>query len=136
MMNDPLLNTTATDVPPAPSVARTARTTTRKKHPAVSARILTVGLSATALIGMTTGYTLSQKALAAQSAISESIVINASQAKPIDAGIIASTSTSEVVYVPVPGVSAAKAGTPSVQVAAPAPAPAPAPTKQKSSGSN
>jgi hypothetical protein len=132
MMNDPLLNTTATDVPPAPPVARTARTTTRKKHPAVSARILAVGLSATALIGMTTGYTLSQKASAAQLAISESIVVNASQVKPIDAGVIASTSTSEVVYVPVPGVSAAKAGTPSVQVAAPTPAP----TKQKSSGSN
>jgi hypothetical protein len=132
MMNDPLLNTTATDVPPAPPVARTARTTTRKKHPAVSARILAVGLSATALIGMTTGYTLSQKASAAQPAISESIVVNASQTKPIDAGVIASTSTSEVVYVPVPGVSAAKAGTPSVQVAAPTPAP----TKQKSSGSN
>ena len=131
MMNDPLLNTTATDVPPAPSVARTARTTTRKKHPAVSARILAVGLSATALIGMTTGYTLSQKASAAQPAISESIVVNASQAKPIDAGVIASTSTSEVVYVPVPGVTAAKTGTPSVPVAAPAPAK----TTQKSSGS-
>jgi hypothetical protein len=131
MMNDPLLNTTATDVPPAPSVARTARTTTRKKHPAVSARILAVGLSATALIGMTTGYTLSQKASAVQPAISESIVVNASQAKPIDAGVIASTSTSQVVYVPVPGVTAAKAGTPSVLVAAPAPAK----TTQKSSGS-
>ena len=131
MMNDPLLNTAATDVPPAPSVARTARTTTRKKHPAVSARILAVGLSATALIGMTTGYTLSQKASAAQPAISESIVVNASQAKPIDAGVIASTSTSEVVYVPVPGFTAAKAGTPSVPVAAPAPAK----TTQKSSGS-
>lgn len=129
MMNDPLLNNTATDVPPAPSVARTARTTTRKKHPAVSARILAVGLSATALIGMTTGYTLSQKASAAQPAISDSIVVNASQTKPIDAGVIASTSTSEVVYVPVPGVSAAKAGTPSVQVSAPAQ------TTQKSSGS-
>jgi hypothetical protein len=131
MMNDPLLNTTATDVPPAPSVARTARTTTRKKHPAVSARILAVGLSATALIGMTTGYTLSQKASAAQPAISESIVVNASQTKPIDAGVIASTSTSEVVYVPVPGVAAAKAGTSSAPVAAPAPAK----TTQKSSGS-
>ena len=129
MMNDPLLNNTATDVPPAPSVARTARTTTRKKHPAVSARILAVGLSATALIGMTTGYTLSQKASAAQPAISDSIVVNASHTKPIDAGVIASTSTSEVVYVPVPGVSAAKAGTPSVQVSAPAQ------TTQKSSGS-
>ena len=130
MINDPLLNTTATDVPPAPSVARTARTTTRKKHPAVSARILTVGLSATALIGMTTGYTLSQKASAAQPAISESNITNVAQKSPIDAGVIASTSTSQVVYVPVPGVAAAKAGTPSVQITAPAQ------TTQKSSGSN
>ena len=130
MINDPLLNTTATDVPPAPSVARTARTTTRKKHPAISARILATGLSATALIGLTSGYTLSQKVSAAKTAIPESIVSNVAQKSPIDAGVIASTSTSQVVYVPVPGVAAAKAGTPSVQVQAPAP------TKQQSSGSN
>ena len=129
MINDPLLNTPATDVPLAPPVARTARTGTRKKHPAISARILAVGLSTTALIGLTTGYTLSQKASATQPAISESIVVNASQKNPIDAGVIASTSTSQVVYVPVPGASAATAGTPSVQ------APAPAATTQKSSGS-
>ena len=129
MINDPLLNTT-TDLPPAPSVVRTARTATRKRHPAVSARILAVGLSTTALIGMTTGYTLSQKAPASQPAISDSIVTNVSQKSPIDTGVIASTPTSQVVYVAVPGVAAAKAGTPSVQVAAPAQ------TTQQSSGSN
>ena len=37
---------------------------TRRKHPAVSARILTLGLSTTALIGLTTGYSFSQKAAA------------------------------------------------------------------------
>ena len=130
MINDPLLNTTAIDVPPAPPVARTARTGGRKKHPAISARILAVGLSTTALIGLTTGYTLSQKVSAAQPAISESIVSNVAQKSPIDAGVI--TETSQVIYVPVPGAVAATAGTPSVQVQAPAPAA----TTQKSSGSN
>jgi hypothetical protein len=130
MINDPLLNTTATDVPPAPPVARTARTGGRKKHPAISARILAVGLSTTALIGLTTGYTLSQKVSAAQPAIPESIISNVAQKSPIDAGVI--TETSQVIYVPVPAAAAATAGTPSVQVQAPTPAA----TTQKSSGSN
>ena len=141
MINDPLLNTTAQDVPPAPPVARTARTNTRKKHPAISARILATGLSATALIGLTSGYTLSQKVSAAQPTIPESIVSNVAQKSAIDPGVI--TQTSQVIYVPVPAASAATAGTPSVQVQAPAPvaaapakAPAPAPTTQQSSGSN
>ena len=130
MINDPLLNTTVTDVPPAPPVVRTARTGARKKHPAISARILATGLSVTALIGLTTGYTLSQKVSATQSTIPESIVSNVAQKSPIDAGVI--TATTEVIYVPVPAASAATAGTPSVQVQAPTPAA----TSQKSSGSN
>ena len=141
MIIDPLLNTTAQDVPPAPPVARTARTNTRKKHPAISARILATGLSATALIGLTSGYTLSQKVSAAQPTIPESIVSNVAQKSAIDPGVI--TQTSQVIYVPVPAASAATAGTPSVQVQAPAPvaaapakAPAPAATTQQSSGSN
>ncbi len=130
MINDPLLNTTVTDVPPAPPVVRTARTGARKKHPAISARILATGLSVTALIGLTTGYTLSQKVSAAQSTIPESIVSNVAQKSAIDAGVI--TATTEVIYVPVPAASAATAGTPSVQVQAPTPAA----TTQQSSGSN
>ena len=132
MINDPLLNnnTVIPPAPPAPPVARTARTSGRKKHPAVSARILAVGLSATALIGLTTGYTLSQKVSAAQSTIPESIVSNVVQKSAIDPGVI--TATTEVIYVPVPAASAATAGTPSVQVQAPTPAA----TTQKSSGSN
>jgi hypothetical protein len=135
MINDPLLNNNF-DTPPAPPVARTARTSSRKKHPAVSARILASGLSVTALIGLTTGYTLSQKASAAQPAISDSIVSNVAQKSAIDPGVI--TQTTQVIYVPVPAASAATAGTPSVQVQAPTPTPAPAPaaTTQKSSGSN
>ena len=117
-------------VPPVPPVARTARTSGRKKHPAVSARILAVGLSTTALIGLTTGYTLAQKTPATQPAISESIVSNVAQQSAIDPGVI--TETTQFVYVPVPAASAATAGTPSVQVQAPAPAA----TTQKSSGSN
>jgi len=130
MINDPLQHTSATDVPPAPPVARTARTSTRKKHPAISARILATGLSVTALIGLTSGYTLSQKVSAAKTTIPESIVSNVAQKSPIDAGVI--TDSPQVVYVPVPGASAATAGTPSVQVQAPTPAA----TKQQSSGSN
>ena len=132
MINDPLLNnnTGMPSVPPAPPVARTARTSGRKKHPAVSARILAVGLSTTALIGLTTGYTLAQKTPATQPAISESIVSNVAQKSAIDPGVI--TETTQFVYVPVPAASAATAGTPSVQVQAPAPAA----TTQKSSGSN
>ena len=129
MINDPLLNTN-TAIPPAPPGARTARTSGRKKHPAISARILATGLSITALIGLTTGYTLSQKVSAAQPAIPESIVSNVAQKSAIDAGVI--TATTEVIYVPVPAASAATAGTPSVQVQAPTPAA----TTQKSSGSS
>ena len=132
MINDPLLNnnTGMPPVPPVPPVARTARTSGRKKHPAVSARILAVGLSTTALIGLTTGYTLAQKTPATQPAISESIVSNVAQQSAIDPGVI--TETTQFVYVPVPAASAATAGTPSVQVQAPTPAA----TTQKSSGSN
>ena len=132
MINDPLRtnNTGMPPVPPVPPVARTARTRGRKKHPAVSARILAVGLSTTALIGLTTGYTLAQKTPATQPAISESIVSNVAQKSAIDPGVI--TETTQFVYVPVPAASAATAGTPSVQVQAPAPAA----TTQKSSGSN
>ena len=129
MINDPLLNNN-TGMPPVPPVARTARTSGRKKHPAISARILAVGLSTTALIGLTTGYTLAQKTPATQPAISESIVSNVAQKSAIDPGVI--TETTQFVYVPVPAASAATAGTPSVQVQAPAPAA----TTQKSSGSN
>ena len=129
MKNDPLLNAHI-ETPPAAPIARTARTSTRKKHPAISARILAVGLSTTALIGLTTGYTLAQKTPATQPAISESIVSNVAQKSAIDPGVI--TETTQFVYVPVPAASAATAGKPSVQVQAPAPAA----TTQKSSGSN
>ena len=126
MKNDPLLNAHI-ETPPAAPIARTARTTTRKKHPAISARILAVGLSTTALIGLTTGYTLSQKVSALQPVASSNNVVKTSLQKTVDADV--SAPTSQVVYVPVPGATAAIAGTPSVQ------APAPAATTQKSSGS-
>ena len=126
MKNDPLLNAHI-ETPPAAPIARTARTSTRKKHPAISARILAVGLSTTALIGLTTGYTLSQKVSALQPVASSNNVVKTSLQKTVDADV--SAPTSQVVYVPVPGATAAIAGTPSVQ------APAPAATTQKSSGS-
>ena len=126
MKNDPLLNAHI-ETPPAAPIARTARTSTRKKHPAISARILAVGLSTTALIGLTTGYTLSQKVSALQPVASSNNVVKTSLKKTVDAGVTAPAP--QVVYVPVPGATAAIAGTPSVQ------APAPAATTQKSSGS-
>ena len=126
MKNDPLLNAHI-ETPPAAPIARTARTSTRKKHPAISARILAVGLSTTALIGLTTGYTLSQKVSALQPVASSNNVVKTSLQKTVDADV--SAPASQVVYVPVPGATAAIAGTPSVQ------APAPAATTQKSSGS-
>ena len=126
MKNDPLLNAHI-ETPPAAPIARTARTSTRKKHPAISARILAVGLSTTALIGLTTGYTLSQKVSALQPDASSNNVVKTSLQKTVDADV--SAPASQVVYVPVPGATAAIAGTPSVQ------APAPAATTQKSSGS-
>ncbi|MEI6199840.1 MAG: hypothetical protein WCP83_07875, partial [Actinomycetota bacterium] len=76
-MNDPLLNQ-ADVVPPAPQVTRTKKIGTRKKHPAMSARILAAGLSATALIGLTTGYTLSQKVAATQPAVASNNIVSAS----------------------------------------------------------
>ena len=126
MKNDPLLNAHI-ETPPAAPIARTARTSTRKKHPAISARILAVGLSTTALIGLTTGYTLSQKVSALQPVASSNNVVKTSLQKTDDADV--SAPASQVVYVSVPGATAAIAGTPSVQ------APAPAATTQKSSGS-
>ena len=123
MKNDPLLNAHI-ETPPAAPIARTS---TRKKHPAISARILAVGLSTTALIGLTTGYTLSQKVSALQPVASSNNVVKTSLQKTVDADV--SAPASQVVYVSVPGATAAIAGTPSVQ------APAPAATTQKSSGS-
>ena len=118
---------------------------TRRKHPAVSARILTLGLSTTALIGLTTGYSYSQKAAASTNT---NVVPLGSTSANTTTGIPATTqaattqaattqaatqqvaslplpATTQVIQVPVP--AAANAG----NVAQPAPAAA----AQVSSGS-
>jgi hypothetical protein len=108
---------------------------TRRKHPAVSARILTLGLSTTALIGLTTGYSFSQKVAASTNT---NVVPLGTTTANITTGIPATTpaatqqvasqpqpSTSQVIQVPVP--AAANAG----NVAQPAPAS----TAQVTSGS-
>jgi len=119
----------------SPVAERITRPAPRRKHPAVSARILTLGLSTTALIGLTTGYSFSQKAAASTNT---NVVPLGSTSANTTTGIPATTqaatqqvasqpqpATTQVIQVPVP--AAANAG----NVAQPAPAAA----TQVSSGS-
>jgi hypothetical protein len=119
----------------SPVAERITRPAPRRKHPAVSARILTLGLSTTALIGLTTGYSFSQKAAASTNT---NVVPLGSTSANTTTGIPATTqaatqqvasqplpATTQVIQVPVP--AAATAG----NVAEPAPAAA----AQVSSGS-
>jgi hypothetical protein len=116
----------------------------RKKHPALSARILAVGLSTTAFIGMTSGYTLAQKQPATQPIVQDptnpvSAAAPANAAPQATTGAQAATpqaapsvapSATQVIQVPVPVT--ASAATPGTA----APVYQPAQTQQKSSGSN
>ena len=149
---DPLLNKTATTMYPppapqptiAPTVQKKASVPMRKKHPALSARILAVGLSTTALIGMTSGYTMAQKQPATQPVVQDpaapvSAATPANQApQPATAAksttpqatVAVAPNATQVIQVPVPVT--ASAATPGTA----APAYQPAQTPQKSSGSN
>ena len=133
----------------APTVTKRAPVPMRKKHPALSARILAVGLSTTAFIGMTSGYTLAQKqpatqpivqdptnsvsaaapANAAPQATTAAQVATAQSATPQTTQSVAPSAT-QVIQVPVPVT--ASAATPGTA----APVYQPAQTQQKSSGSN
>jgi hypothetical protein len=128
----------------APAVAKRAPVPMRKKHPALSARILAVGLSTTAFIGMTSGYTLAQKQPATQPIVQDPTT-PVSAATPANAAPQATTavqdatpqatpsvapSATQVIQVPVPVT--ASAATPGTA----APVYQPAQTQQKSSGSN
>ena len=158
---DPLLNKTAHTMypPPAPQSAAAAPPTPaaviaptvqkkvsvpmRKKHPALSARILAVGLSTTALIGMTSGYTMAQKQPATQPVVQDPAA-PVSAATPVNQtpqtasvaqnatpqATVAATTATQVIQVPVPVT--ASAATPGTA----APAYQPVQTPQKSSGSN
>lgn len=140
---DPLLNKKPNTVYPppaplttmAPTSQKQASVPTRKKHPALSARILAVGLSTTALIGMTSGYTLAQKQSATQP-IAQNPTNNANASTTASsnssaqmAGTESKTST-QVVQVPVPSI--ASPATPGTAV----PTYQPSQTQQQSSGSN
>jgi hypothetical protein len=109
----------------SPVAERITRPAPRRKHPAVSARILTLGLSTTALIGLTTGYSFSQKAAASTNT---NVVPLGSTSANTTTGLPATTqaatqqvasqplpATTQVIEVPVP--AAATAG----NVAKPAP---------------
>ncbi|MEY3558877.1 MAG: hypothetical protein RL280_767 [Actinomycetota bacterium] len=115
----------------SPTAERITRPAPRRKHPAVSARILTLGLSTTALIGLTTGYAFSQKAAASNDT---NVVPLGTTSANTTTGVPATTqqvasqpepATTQVIQVPVP--AAANVG----NVAQPAPAAA----AQVSSGS-
>jgi hypothetical protein len=119
----------------SPVAERITRPAPRRKHPAVSARILTLGLSTTALIGLTTGYSFSQKAAASTntnvvplgttSANTTTGLPATTQAATQQVASLPLPATTQVIQVPVP--AAANAG----NVAQPAPAAA----AQVSSGS-
>ena len=115
----------------SPTAERITRPAPRRKHPAVSARILTLGLSTTALIGLTTGYAFSQKAAASNDT---NVVPLGTTSANTTTGVPATTqqvasqpepATTQGIQVPVP--AAANVG----NVAQPAPAAA----AQVSSGS-
>lgn len=67
MINDPLLHTahqerTKRDLTMNTDTPTTKKSKTKRRPPARSAKILTVGLSTTAMLGMTTGYALADLA--------------------------------------------------------------------------
>ena len=119
----------------SPTAERITRPAPRRKHPAVSARILTLGLSTTALIGLTTGYSFSQKAAASTntnvvplgttSANTTTDIATTQQAATQQVASQPEPANTQVIQVPVP--AAANAG----NVTQPAPAAA----AQVSSGS-
>lgn len=86
MLNDPLLP----PPPPSPSKRTATRATSTKttpskrtsKKPATAAKILVTGLSATAVIGMASGYALAGQTNAKQASTSISNVNEASLATP------------------------------------------------------
>ena len=146
-MIDPLLSHTANHgyPPPPPQLPKVQKKNPvpmSKKHPALSARILAVGLSTTAFIGMTTGYTMAQKQPATQPLAPDATAPASSVAPSTNtspaSGVVQSAgqetiaaNPTPVIQIPVP----ATAG-PATPGDVSAPAYLPAQTRQKSSGSN
>ena len=131
MLNDPLLP------PPAPVTARSSERTADKamptqtsatrrtaKKPATAAKILVTGLSATAVIGMASGYTLAGKTKAQQ--VNQPVMMNTeSVVQPQQVSAQSATNTNT----PAPGVAPQQntaAQTPAPVIVVPVPQAAPA----------
>ncbi len=131
MLNDPLLP----PVPPAHNSERTAEkamptksASTRRttKKPATAAKILVTGLSATAVIGMASGYTLAGKTKAQQ--INNS-VNNTTKALPQAQQVATQSAPSQVASTPsaaTPQNNVASSATPAPVVVVPVPQATPA----------
>jgi hypothetical protein len=133
MLNDPLLppppptsarNSGRTAEKAMPATSATTRRTTKK--PATAAKILVTGLSATAVIGMASGYTLAGKTKAQQ--VNNSVT-NATEAVSQTPQVPAQSAPSPVA--PTPGVATpqndvASSATPSPVIVVPVPQATPA----------
>ena len=131
-MNDPLLNQSwAPPTESKPELPTAVVRATRQKHPAASSRILAVGFSVAAVIGMSAAYTKAQRLQPVQRQVFD----NASNAQ-----LTANTTTpvvpqqqnyaqpqTNVVQIPVPQAGPATGGATQQNAA---------PTQQKSSGSH
>ena len=124
MINDPLLQNPATQTQTSEKDSVTRPIQKRRKHPAVSARILALGLSTTALIGMSAGYAAAEKKADVLTPLTESTgtqpaapVIPAAPTAPITPTTDSlAASTPQVVEIPMPSVAApAEPGNPVVQ---------------------
>lgn len=132
MMNDPLLNHTWAP----PTEKRTEMTdpvvrTTRQKHPAASSRILAVGFSVAAVIGMSAAYTKAQRLQPVQPQVldnASNVQLNTNSATPaLPQQQNYAQPQTKVVQIPVPQAGPATGGAPQQNSA---------PTQQKSNGSH
>lgn len=159
MLNDPLLpGRGGSDVPPPPPSAgrgeRRPSAPVRQKHPAMSARILALGISTAAVITITSNYTKAQKAdeaakaaaQAAADAAAKAAAEAAAQAQAAAAAAAAQAAADAAAAQAAADAATAQASTPAYQapvVVTVPPAPAspgrtsnsPS-TNQRSSGSN
>lgn len=138
-MNDPLLNQTwapptetKTEVPTAVVRAN------RQKHPAASSRILAVGISVAAVIGMSAAYTKAQHLQPVQPQVLDNasnalLTVNPTTAVVPQQQTYAQPQTN-VVQIPVPQAGPATGGTTTQNTASTQQNAAP--TQQKSSGSH
>jgi len=115
MLNDPLLPPSPPSTPITERTAekamptRSASTRRTKKKPATAAKILVTVLSATAVIGMASGYTLAGKTKAQQ--VNNSVINVSPAVLQTPQNKVASTATTApVIVVPVPKATPATPG--------------------------